>query len=171
MSRFSTVPDYGPEIVPGARVMDLTGRRGIVVTIQDRCHWGCQEWDRSWRPRAAYVEWDGSNGAGYAEPETLARIPSVWPAGEGVISTTRTVGSKRPFQATVVRLRLLSDSDAPRVEHEWHLMNRADKGWGESSYAYPSWSALLRDWSVALGEPYQDEHGLCVPVTPTPVLQ
>lgn len=163
MSAFVATPDYGPEIVPGARVMDLDGRRGTVVTIEDRCHWNCDESARQWRPRAAYVEWDGRSGAGYAEPEGLARIPAAWGAGFGIVGDDSRTGRARPFQPTVVRLRVTVEST---VSAAWHLMNRKDRGWGELSFPYESWHSLLAEWDVERGEPDRDEHGWFVPVWP-----
>lgn len=76
--------DYGPEMIPGARVMSCSnGRRGHLVYIKAGCHWTCGEWESQYRARAAYVEWDGERyrgpgaGVGYFTPggTSLAYCP------------------------------------------------------------------------------------------------
>lgn len=163
IASFVSRPDYGPEIVPGARVMDSAGRRGVVVVIRDGCHWNCGEWADQWRSRAAYVEWDDSHGQLYCPPESLSRIPAEWGPGVGLVHGPWPRGRMRGFQPTVVRLRLLHE-DASAGDQEWHVMNRQARGWGESSYAYPTWRALLHAWDFVRGEPGEDEHGLFIPV-------
>lgn len=161
---FIHVADYGPEIVAGARVLGTDGRRGTVVTITDGCHWGCDDSAAQWRPRAAYVEWDGGSGAGYAAPEGLARIPANWGRGFGLVAQQSSAGPRRkPFAATVVRALVSSEAT---VTVQWHLMNRQKGGWRASSIPYSSWRDLLAEWDVERGEPDMDEHGWFVPVWP-----
>ncbi len=165
MSAFVGVPDYGPEIVPAARVLGPDGRRGTVVCINEGCHWNCEDSAKQWRPRSAYVEWDDRGaGAGYAPPEDLSRIPATWGPGVGIVAGPETRGRVRPFCPTVVRLLVFREST---ISAQWHLMNRKAKGWGESSTYYTSWRALLADWDIERGEPEADESGWLVPVWPS----
>jgi hypothetical protein len=66
-------------------------------------------------------------------------------------------GSKRPFQATVVR----SDNDG-----QWWLMNRQQGGWSEFGYPYPSLRELCADWSIMFVGLGCDEHSFFYQVEP-----
>lgn len=71
----------------------------------------------------------------------------------------------RIFQATVAREALPGGG--------WWLMNRKDRGFGESCYGlpgglkpFPTLAALLEGWDVRLGAAGVDKHGVFVEVIP-----
>lgn len=63
----------------------------------------------------------------------------------------------RPFQSTVVRERYAEGPGGP-----WrpNIMNRRERGWGEKSYEYATWGAMLGEWDISVGDCGRDEHGV-----------
>lgn len=168
--------DYGPEITPGARVMDIqTGELGFVHRIEPRCHWGCSESSDAWRPRAAYIIRDArpvkhvSRGAtvdsldwspGYVEPERLTVVPEWWTGGSVVANGAKPRARVPVFMGSVIRYRQ-ADKDT-----RWWLMNRPDGGWSSFGYGHPSVASVLGTFAVRVAGFGRDAASLFVRVEP-----
>lgn len=64
------------------------------------------------------------------------------------------------FQRTVIRY--------DRYRREWCLMNRQERGWGESCYAYPTLWKLFEAWRLVVVGDGVDRHGRFIAVAPIP---
>jgi hypothetical protein len=168
--------DYGPHIRPGVRVIDARKMRaGRVLLINDGCHWNCQPSSEAWRPRSAYVLFDGASSrqstwgrwgiwgppVSYLGPDDLEVIPETWGTG-GVIDLRRVAERARPFGRCIAR---------PGANGSvWLLDEKTLKvGWAAKGYSYSSWSGLFDAWDVLpVGESDVDDTGPWLRVEPVP---
>lgn len=157
----SAILDYGPEIIVGARAVDIhDGRTGVVTAVEGRCHWSCHELAEQWRPRAAYVLRDGARCddwwpggqlalGGYVPPERIAVVPVHW-TGRGLAAGARPQPRRvRPFCGG--RLRA-GDGGG------WWIMN-TDKP-SSSGMFYPSIGSLLAGWALKILRFGRDDRGV-----------
>lgn len=153
--RRARLADYGRHIRPGVRVMDSRSMRtGRVIKITERPV--PEHIDERWRPRNAFVLFDGER-PGRTEflpslycvsPEDLEAVPEQWTTG-GRLDPSRTA-PQRPWCTLVVR------PDPKRGF--WALRQRTlEVGWAAHGYVYQTLSALLDAWAVDVsGKPECD---------------
>lgn len=153
--------DFGPEIVPGSRVMHTqSGRRGMVVQIVVREVEPRTYYDDLWRPRLAGVEWDGHRNnpntgryqLSWMGPEDIAAIPQHWGLGVGILGGTTPPRFKR-VSRTIVRIEVDEFGC-----YEFVLLKDPSRYPGICR-RYKDWRALEAEWHVIRRDPGADGHG------------